>query len=409
MHPYIIGRPGPHARAARHHPAHAESRRISGSRPASNSPSGASTTCSRPNARSFAPPRADPLWRRETRRPSFSTTAATAGAAVRRSISVTRGARGFQASADHALFAAQERERRTLGGRQMCSDASWSRLRLCVAACAATPIGRSDRRFLPRQHAADADRLRPGRRLRPLCAPCRRVLAETSAGPSHYSCRKTCRARAASSRRNTWPRSPRRTAPCWAVSRRRSRSTVPSAGQPKSTLRTFRYIGRVTTNIDAGAALASVGIKSFDDVRSKQYTVGASGGGSTTVLYPVRPQCLRRHQVQDRARLQGHERNPAGDGARRSRYRRRLWASRHPGEPSRLDRKRRSVDHLSGGVEASPAAARRCRPFLSSQYRTRAERSCTPSPRPRRSAVRSLRGLESRRSGGPPCVLRSPT
>ena len=48
----------------------------------------------------------------------------------------------------------------------------------------------------------------------------------------------------------------------------------------------FRYLGRVTTNIDTGAALPTVGIKSFEDVRQRQYTVGASGGGSTTVLFP---------------------------------------------------------------------------------------------------------------------------
>src|SRR5437868_5446162 len=47
------------------------------------------------------------------------------------------------------------------------------------------------------------------------------------------------------------------------------------------------YIGRVVTNIDVGAALAKTGIKSFADVRAKQYTVGASGGGSTTALCPT--------------------------------------------------------------------------------------------------------------------------
>ena len=49
----------------------------------------------------------------------------------------------------------------------------------------------------------------------------------------------------------------------------------------------FHYVGRVTTNIDVGAALAKVGITSIDDVRSRQYTVGASGGGSTTEIYPL--------------------------------------------------------------------------------------------------------------------------
>src|ERR1700722_16917300 len=47
------------------------------------------------------------------------------------------------------------------------------------------------------------------------------------------------------------------------------------------------YIGRVVTNIDVGAALPKAGIKSFNDVRAKQYSVGASGGGSTTTLFPT--------------------------------------------------------------------------------------------------------------------------
>src|SRR5215813_2740808 len=47
------------------------------------------------------------------------------------------------------------------------------------------------------------------------------------------------------------------------------------------------YMGRVVTNIDTGAALLKIGIKSFEDARAKQYNVGASGGGSTTVLFPT--------------------------------------------------------------------------------------------------------------------------
>jgi tripartite-type tricarboxylate transporter receptor subunit TctC len=48
----------------------------------------------------------------------------------------------------------------------------------------------------------------------------------------------------------------------------------------------FSYLGRVVTNIDTGVALPKSGIKSFEDVRAKQYVVGTSGGGSTTVLFP---------------------------------------------------------------------------------------------------------------------------
>jgi len=52
-------------------------------------------------------------------------------------------------------------------------------------------------------------------------------------------------------------------------------------------LASMPYIGRVVTNIDVGAALPATGIKSFEDVRQRQYAVGASGGGSTTVLFPA--------------------------------------------------------------------------------------------------------------------------
>jgi tripartite-type tricarboxylate transporter receptor subunit TctC len=48
----------------------------------------------------------------------------------------------------------------------------------------------------------------------------------------------------------------------------------------------FKYLGRLVTNIDTGVALPRSGIRSFEDVRKKEYIVGASGGGSTTVLFP---------------------------------------------------------------------------------------------------------------------------
>lgn len=52
-------------------------------------------------------------------------------------------------------------------------------------------------------------------------------------------------------------------------------------------VRRFRYIGRLTSSIDLGVALPSTGIKSFDDVRKHEFTVGSSGGASTAVLLPA--------------------------------------------------------------------------------------------------------------------------
>jgi tripartite-type tricarboxylate transporter receptor subunit TctC len=47
------------------------------------------------------------------------------------------------------------------------------------------------------------------------------------------------------------------------------------------------YIGRITTNIDIGVAMPTTGIKSFVDARNREIIVGVSGGGSTSVVYPL--------------------------------------------------------------------------------------------------------------------------
>jgi tripartite-type tricarboxylate transporter receptor subunit TctC len=48
----------------------------------------------------------------------------------------------------------------------------------------------------------------------------------------------------------------------------------------KADISKFAYLGRVVTNVDVGLTLLKSGIKSFEDARKKEYTVGASGGGS---------------------------------------------------------------------------------------------------------------------------------
>jgi len=84
------------------------------------------------------------------------------------------------------------------------------------------------------------------------------------------------------------------------------------------------YIGRVVTNIDTGRGAAEGGLKSFDDVRAKQYTVGASGGGSTTVLFPTALQTYAGAKFKLVRGYSGSKRYPARHGTRRGGYRRRL-------------------------------------------------------------------------------------
>jgi tripartite-type tricarboxylate transporter receptor subunit TctC len=64
---------------------------------------------------------------------------------------------------------------------------------------------------------------------------------------------------------------------------------VDAVTDEKSTIDPTRlpYLGRFTTNIDLGVALKRTGIKSFEDARRREIITGTSGGGSTTVLYPL--------------------------------------------------------------------------------------------------------------------------
>ena len=91
----------------------------------------------------------------------------------------------------------------------------------------------------------------------------------------------------ASRRQVTFTTSRRRTARCSAVLPQTLALDSMTNTNAKIDVAKMPYIGRVVTNIDVGAALPKTGIKSFEDVRAKQYNVGASGGGSTTVLFPT--------------------------------------------------------------------------------------------------------------------------
>ena len=111
--------------------------------------------------------------------------------------------------------------------------------------------------------------------------------------------------------------------------------------------------------IDVGAALPGVGIKSFDDVRKRQYTVGASGGGSTTVLFPSALNAYGGAQFKIVRGYKGTQRHPVGHGAWRGGHRRRPTIARHARQSFRMDRQRRGDDHLPSRARAPPAAAER--------------------------------------------------
>ena len=105
--------------------------------------------------------------------------------------------------------------------------------------------------------------------------------------------------------------------------------------RPRSTSANSHYLGRLVTNIDTGAALPKSGIRSFEDVRKKRIVVGASGGGSTTVLFPSALIAYAGAKMKIVRGYKGHDRHHPRAGARRGRHRRRLWVARHAREPAR--------------------------------------------------------------------------
>jgi tripartite-type tricarboxylate transporter receptor subunit TctC len=49
----------------------------------------------------------------------------------------------------------------------------------------------------------------------------------------------------------------------------------------------FRFVGRITSNVDFGVALPKSGLKSFDDVRKREVSVAVTGGASIGILLPT--------------------------------------------------------------------------------------------------------------------------
>ena len=55
----------------------------------------------------------------------------------------------------------------------------------------------------------------------------------------------------------------------------------------KADVTKLKFIGRLVNNTDVGYVLPKSGLKTFEDLRKREVVAGASGGGSTSVIYPL--------------------------------------------------------------------------------------------------------------------------
>ena len=171
------------------------------------------------------------------------------------------------------------------------------------------------------------------------------------------SCRRTCRA-AAASRRSLYlyQVAPQDGTYLGSVSQQFASNAVTDEKNKMDVTR-FHYLGRFTSNIDVGVALPQAGIKSFEEARKRQIVVGAENGSMSLHLRPG-AQHLWGRQAQDRQGLQRLGRHPARRRARRGRRQRLLLAARRPGLASGLGARRHRQYPLPERAQAvSPAAA----------------------------------------------------
>ena len=216
---------------------------------------------------------------------------------------------------------------------------------------------RSDRRFLSRQDHPHVHRLRAGRRLRSLWPAGRRISAQSiSPAPPRSLPQNMPGGGSFVAARYMAEVAPKDGTVLGSLAQTLALDSAINSSAKLDAAK-FRYVGRVTTNIDVGAALPAVGIKSFDDVRKRPVHGRRVRRRLDHGPVPVGAQCLWRRQVQDRAGIQRNQRYPAGHGARRGGHRRRLRIAWHARQSSRMDRQRRGDDHLSGRARAPPAAA----------------------------------------------------
>ena len=121
----------------------------------------------------------------------------------------------------------------------------------------------------------------------------------------------------------------------------------------------------------------------------KQYTVGASGGGSTTVLFPS---ALNAYGGAKFKIVRGYKGTTDILLAMERGEVDIVGAYGLPGilvsHPGWID-KGEAIDPLSGRAQAAPAASRMCRRCRNLRPATRAAWCCAPSPAPARSAARS--------------------
>jgi hypothetical protein len=176
----------------------------------------------------------------------------------------------------------------------------------------------------------------------------------------------------------------------------------------KADISKFAYLGRVVTNVDAGLTLLKSGIKSFEDARKKEYTVGASGGGSTSVMYPT---ALTSSQVPG-SRSSRAIQAPLTSSSRWNAVK---WTSF-----LHMDCPEFSQLSLAGSTKVKPyssirprsnvtACYRMCRRYRNWPSRKRVIRHCTQSRARQKSDAPSSQRQEYRKSGSAPCAQRSKT
>ena len=81
----------------------------------------------------------------------------------------------------------------------------------------------------------------------------------------------------------------------------------------------FSWIGSVSQEVSVCAFMTSAGIRTWQDMQTKPYVIGASGGGAESDVFATVLRNMFNLPLQDRHRLSGRHRDQPGDGTPRGR------------------------------------------------------------------------------------------
>ena len=163
----------------------------------------------------------------------------------------------------------------------------------------------------------------------------------------------------------------------------------------------FTWLGSVTNDVSTCVTWHTSPVKTWKDFLEKPVTLGGDGPGADPDVFTNSLQERVRRQDQAGVRLSRHQRDHAGDGARRGRRAVRPLLEHAQDAASAVDARQEDQHHRAGGVQAGARSRRRAADHRGRQPGADAHPQIHPDGPGDGAAVRGAAGHSRRPQGGP--------